>query len=264
MPTPPLDNIYVSLDEARASLEERRADPALLRKIEEFVGTNFMPEFKIGPKGVLWKYLLSPDNGFSFFLHQCAYTKVEPLVLEYLGDMFITINEEKKGLGRLRLTLPDGSKEVVDVMDFPPNQRKRMDEVVLKNGETLVDLHHRLLTFSGYQTGLRDQTDWAHAIGRPADYYYPYLAHFIAHGVLFESYLTDDPDEREVAFTREVVAPVMDRLENEFGLRPLIVRLFPEQQNESEDFYWWSYPPHVNEYLLSYVDEHGLRQRREV
>lgn len=264
MSTSPLDNIYVSLDEARASLEKRRMDPALLKRIESLVSANFMPEFKAGPRGVLWKYILSPDNGFSFFLNQCAYVKVEPLVLEYLGDMFITINEEKKGLGRLRLTLPDGSREVVDIMDFPPNQRRRMDEVVLKNGETLADLHHRLLKISGYQTGLRDQTDWAHTIGRPADYYYPYLAHFIAHGVLFESYLTDDPDEREVAFTREVVAPVMDRLEKEFGLRPLIVRLFPEQQSESEDFYWWSYPPHVNEYLLSYVDEHGLRQRRKV
>ena len=261
---PPLDNIYVSLDVARAALEERRKDSALLKRIETLVGADFIPEFKTGPKGVLWKYLLSPDNGFSFFLHQCAYVKVAPLVLEYLGDMFITINEEKKGLGRLRLTLPDGSRQVIDIMDFPPNQRKRMDEVMLKTGESLADLHHRLLSISGYQTGLRDQTGWAHAIGRPADYYDKYLAHFIAHGVLFESYLTDDPDEREVAFTREVVAPAMDRLEKEFGLRPLIVRLFPEQQDEDEDFYWWSYPPHVNEYLLSYVDEHGLNRGREV
>lgn len=259
-----LSRIYVPLDTAREELARRRSDPSLLKRVQDALGESFIPEFEAQPRGVVWKYIVSPDNGFAYFLHQCAYAKVAPLALEYRGDMFLTLNEEKKGLGRLRIRQPDGRKEIVEVMDFPANQRKRMDETTLTNGERLMDFHHRLLDVSGYDTQLRDNTEWAHARGKPAEYYYPYLAHFLAHGILFEAYLTDDPDEREVAFTRDVVAPAMERLEKDFQLRPLIVRLFPEQQDAEEDFYWWSYPPQVNEFLRGYVDVPGFKTRSAI
>jgi len=253
-----LDNIYVSLDEARAELARRREDSLLQKEVENEIGDLFWPMMKEEPHSVMWKYVLSPDNGFAFFLHLAAYVNARPLAVEYLGDTFLTLNEEKKGLGRLRVTLPDKSRGLVDIMDFPPNQKRLMEEVTLKNGTHLVDFHHDLMRRSGFESRVWDSTSWAHAIGKPSDYYYAYLAHFIAHGVAFEAYLTDDPDEREVAFTRDVVAPTMDKLEERFGYRPLIVRLFPEQQSDEEDFHWWSYPPHVNDYIVEYIQAQGF------
>jgi len=214
------------------------------------------------PHAVMWKYVMSPDHGFTFFLQEAAYVDAQPLTFEYVGDVFLTLNEEKKGLGRLRVTLPDGTKGLIDIMEFTPNQKKKFSEILIKTGTSLVDFHHNLLDISGYKTQLRDNTDWSHAIGKPIDYYYPYLAHFIAHGVLFESYVTDGSDEREVAFTRDVVIPTIDRLEEEYGFRPLIMRAFPENQEDHEDFYWWSYPPHVNSYILKFAEENGLEIQR--
>jgi len=253
-----LEYIYVTKEEARELLIERRNDHKLSESVESMLGDRFIPEFAGPPKGVLWKYVASPENGFVHYLNLCKETGVKPLFIEYLDDVFLTLNEEKKGLGRLRVTLPDGRKGTVNIMDFPPNQKKKMSNVLLKSGKGLVDFHHTLLERSGYEFQIRDNSAWAHAIGRPVDYYYPYLAHFITHGILFESYLTDDPDEREVAFTREVVAPMVDKLIADFGVQPLIVRLFPEEQTEEEDFYWWSYPPHINEMILEYVTANKL------
>jgi hypothetical protein len=253
-----LDYIYVTKEDARRLLLERRADTKLIQHVEAVLGKRFIPEFAGEPKGVVWKYIISPEHGFVHYLQLCKQTDVSPLFIEYLDDVFLTLNEEKKGLGRLRVTLPDGRKGTVDIMDFPPNQKKLMSSVLLKSGKKLVDFHHGLFGQSGYVAQVRDNSQWAHDIGKPVDYYYPYLAHFLVHGILFESYLTEDPDEREVAFTREVVAPTVDRLITDFGVQPLIVRLFPEEQNEEDDFYWWSYPPHVNDMIVEYVTDNKL------
>jgi hypothetical protein len=106
----------------------------------------------------------------------------------------------------------------------------------------------------------RDITDWYHTIGRPADYYYPYLLHFVAHGVFFEKFETG-VDEREYRFTQSVVLPALQKVEEQFGLKPLLVRLYPENQSDEEDFYWWCYPPRVNDFIVSYAREHSLPLR---
>ena len=41
---------------------------------------------------------------------------------------------------------------------------------------------------------------------------------------------------------------------------PMAVRLYPDPdgQSEEEDFYWWCYPPHINEYLTQYAHDNNL------
>jgi hypothetical protein len=83
----------------------------------------------------------------------------------------------------------------------------------------------------------------------------------VAHGVVFENYLTEEEDASEGTFTNNVVLPAMRRIKDKFGLKPLVIRLCPESQSEEEDFYWKCYPPRINEYILNYAQEHRLPVR---
>lgn len=252
-------NIYVSLDEARAELARRWQDGELRKRIEVELGENFIQTFgQESPRGVLTRQLCSPDNGFTFFFQCARYVNAEPLALEFTGDIFTHLNEEKKGLGRMHVTLADGSPATFDIMDFHANEKVRLSEAFLKSGENLVDFHHRLLQVAGLPVQLHDNTAWFRRIGKPSAYYYYLLSHFVVHGVLFETFSTDCRDGKETGFTKEVVGPALDRIEAQFGLKPLIVRLYPEEQIDDEVFYWWSYPPDINEYLLLYAKGNAL------
>ena len=182
------DNIYVSLDEAREEIKKRWADVELRKRVEDELGEKFMPSFKDNPRGVSFRQLCSPDNGFTFF-YQCAkYVGTDPLILEFHGDIFVSFNEEKKGLGRLRLTLADGSRVMVDIMNFHDNEKKKLGECILKTGENLFVFHHNLFEISKFKIELLENTEYFKKIGHATDYYYYIYLHFISHGVLFETY----------------------------------------------------------------------------
>lgn len=247
---------YTDLETARELIQQRWNDKALRRSVEEAIGYHFWPEMKKQPHGVLWRCLPSPDNGFTFFLQATQWLGLKSFLPEYIEDNFVHLNAEKKCLGRLSLTMPDGTKVTCDILDWQTNQGKPMTKVVMKTGESLVAFHHRLFDISGYQFIRRDLSDWwiSH---KPAHNYYYYGAHFIAHGVLFDVF-EDEQGSREEVFTREVILPNLERVEIEFGMKPLIVRHYPPEQTDDEDFYWFSYPPHVNDYLVKWAQENNL------
>ena len=121
------------------------------------------------------------------FTNSTKYINAVPLILEFHGDLFVHVNEEKKGLGRLRVLQEDGSKATMDIMNYNDNGKKPLHECLLKSGENLVDFHHKLLA----QVVLLDNTEWFRAIGRASDYYYPTLLHCVAHGIIIESFLDE-------------------------------------------------------------------------
>jgi hypothetical protein len=251
------NNIYSSLDIARSELAKRLHDSTLRDRITTELGEYFMPQYASSQRVVSTRQLASADNGFSFF-YQCAkYLGAKPLAQEYLGDVFVHFNEEKKGLGRLRVELEGGSRATVDIMDFHQNEKTALANCVLKSGENLVAFHHTLLDIDGYDIEKNDNTAWYRSIGKASDYYYFLLLHFVAHGVLFESFY-DEGGTNEDAFTHEVVYPTIERITDTFGLAPLIVRAYPEEQSDDEDFYWWSHSPQVNAHILKYAHEHTL------
>lgn len=128
---------------------------------------------------------------------------------------------------------------------------------MLKTGEKLVDFHHSLLDFSGYKVDIRDNTRWFQNIGSPDMFYYNLFLHFVCHGALFETFLTGI-NEKENDFTHKIVLPALEKVQKEFGISPILIHLYPQDQTEDEDQYWWSYPPLINEQLLRYADENKL------
>ncbi len=235
----------------------RQVNSPLRAEIERTLKENFWPEMLQAPRGVMVRSLPSPDNGFAFFHQASHWLGLIPLLPEYNQDKFVPLNSEKHGLARLRLTLPDGTCATCDILDWQAGQGKRLSEVILKTGETLTDFHHRLFNVAGYMVERRDISDWFHGRSPPANYYFYYLSHFLVHGVVFEA-IFENEDSREDQFTHEVIYPNIERIEKQFGLRPLIVQLYPPNQTQEEDFYWWSYPPHVNEYLVKWAMENNL------
>jgi len=252
------DNIYVSLDEAREELKKRWNDVDLKKRVEDELGEFFMSQFSEKPRAVLTNQVCVADNGFIFYYYCSKYVNAEPLSLEFLGDIFVHFNEEKKGLGRPRLVLGDGSKVIADMISVKENENKKLSECALMTGENLIDFHRKLLEVSGYKIDINDNTSWYNKIGHASDYYYYLLLHFVAHGVLFETFSTEEREGEEVGFTSKIVLPAIEKIEQKFGLKPLFFRRYPKNQTDEEDFYWWCYPPAVNKWIVEYAKNNKI------
>ncbi|MCX5894412.1 MAG: hypothetical protein NTZ51_01070 [Proteobacteria bacterium] len=210
------EGLYLSLDEAREELHKRWANAELKNQIEAELGDMFMPQFKDEPRGVSFRQVCSPDNGFVFF-YQCAkYVGVSPLVLEFHDDLFVHFNEEKKGLGRLRITLEDGERAMVDIMDFHAAEKKSLKEVKIKTGESLVGFHHNLFRVSGYDIELCENSKWFNDIGKAKKYYYYLLLHFIAHGFISENLF--EGDDKTAKFRDDIMLPAIKEIRGKFEL----------------------------------------------
>lgn len=250
------EDIHHSLDQARDRVILNANNVELQEKIKNELGDDFWPEFNNSQKGLLWRNVLTPDNSFVFYMSCCRYIGIEPVCFEFLGDTYVSINEEKKGLGQLKILLDDSCRAKVNIMDLHYWNKRLLSEIKLKTGENLVDFHHDLLKRSGYKVVLRDNTEWAHKHKKPVEWYYKYLLHFVVNGVLFDTFFF----ENDKKFLNEVVFPAIEKIEIKYGMKPLIVSLFPDPNNQTdeEDFYWWSYPPILNKYIIELVRERGL------
>lgn len=245
MPMSSAHAIYWTLDDARTEIAKRSRDLELRKKIEEELGDLFIPDFSGKPRSISFRQIITPDNGFMEFYQNSKYLGVEPLVMEYKKDIFVSFNEEKKGLGKLRVT-KNGKRGYLNILDFHANEKKALEEVTIKTGELLMDFHHGLMEHFGYAHAHKDFSEWFKKVGVAKDYYYPLLLHCVAHGVFFE---TLEGDEYENAFTRDIIMPTITRIKEKFGLVPIFVKLYPNDQTKEEDYYWWSFPPYVNDYI---------------
>ena len=222
---------YMSLDEARRELHRRWNDVGLRSAIESALGQHFMELFRDFARAILPRHLISPT------MASCCSTIAQniwaPAVrLEYLGDCFNSLNEEKMGSSRPRVFV-GANKFQLRLFNIKQWEKQPLREIVLATGETLASFHHGLFDRLGLHVEILDQTACYRAIGKPVDYYYPLFAHAVAHGVLFETFVTDDePVNRlqrktEHWFTDEVVRPIFERVTRDFGLRPMVVAPSP-------------------------------------
>lgn len=124
-------------------------------------------------------------------------------------------------------------------MDFNYDGR-RFDEIPSLNGCSLVEFHHRLLAHAHPRLAsrIRDASDWIFTASQISPRYLHLLSLAITDGVLFENFFMDDPEERR--FMEERILPSFHRAIELFGVKPLIVRLFtPEEENTP---ICWQYP----------------------
>lgn len=253
------DNLYLSLDEARKQVEQRWNNEKIKEQIESVLNEKYkLINVFTGdkPRAVIWRSMLSPDNGFELFYQSSNYLGCKVSPLEFLDDKFVTINEEKKALSQIRLNF-EGKNKYIELTEYNKEEGKKLRDVSLKNGEKLCDFHSRLFKENYNNLIITDISDWCKNIGSAKDYYYYYLLHFVCHGVLFESFSFEEG--REESFTKDIIIPAIEKIEKNFGLKPLIVRLYPENQSEGEDFYWFSYPKQINDSIIKYSKENNYQ-----
>jgi len=240
---------YFSLDEAREEIKKRWNNIELRKRIEEELSNNFIDFFKSDkPRSVLFRQMVSPDNGFYFFQQEAKYLDTKPTVVEYLEDIFVSFNEEKKGYGRLYV-----NNNYIDIINFYDSEKKTLKDIITIRGEKLFEFHHKLMEETKLDFDIFDNSDWFKSLGKAKDYYYQFLLHFICHGVLFENFVLDEENINENVFTINVVLPAIKKIEDKFGLRPLIVKMYPDGQTMAEDLYWWSYPYNISKKILDFL-----------
>jgi len=252
------NNIYCSLDEAREEIRKRFENKELKKKVEDYLSNNFIPGLSADePKAVFAKSVVSPSWGYDFFCVGAKYLGLNPLLAEYTDDLFTGLSEDKLLLSRLSILWNDGTKKKVDIVNYKEYHAKQIPEVRVFSGERLIDFHHNLFKLSQYPASkITDMSKYFKSYGRPKDYYPYYLANFICHGVLFEKFETN-PKTHEYKFTKEVAVPVIDFLEEKFGFKPIIVKLYPDNQSKDEDFSLGCYNKNINDFLIDYVSKNN-------
>ncbi len=245
---------YFSLDEAREEIKKRWANTELKKKIEEILGEYLFSDLTNEPKAVLCRSIASPDNGLNFFIDCSHYLDLKPLVIEYSEDKYVVMNEEKRGLTKLRIVNNNGNKEFIEIVDSNKEQGKKMSEVITKLNQNikLIDFHHDLLNRHYTNFLFKNYSDWFHKFKNPNEYYFYYLLNFVAHGVYFEVFDMTDSD-REKSFVNQNVLLNLKKIRDLTGLDPIVVRLYPDNQTDDEDFYWFSYPSKIQNDIISLI-----------
>ncbi len=247
-----ISDYYTPFDELISTAQARWEDRALRTRLEEFLGSDMPRALRegVGPAAVSVRCIATPDNEFLNFLGQANTLQLRPVFLEYAKDKFVAKNEDKYALCKLHFFSESAAniKEcpTLKLIDFNRFEGKAFADIRTLSDETLVDFHHGLLhEYLGEETtrgiAIEDFSDWFNRTRYATEhYYFYYLSLFVCHGVLFENLLMSD-DERE--FTETKILPSFKRIEEEFGVKPLIHPITPTENED--DFRWWTYPGDV-------------------
>lgn len=235
--------------EALRIFKARREDPVLTERVREALGkeSEVLTYRKKQPQALLFRQLATPTHEILLFLKKAAELNLEPLILEYHADKFVSArNRYKRGLGKLPVfhyTDSKGHDAVTfhTIFDFNAYTGESFVDIECTSGEGLIHFHHRLLK---QVTGIDskeiciDGTQWFKKKGGAAIKYYKALMILcIRDFIMFENY---EQTHHLAPFMREVIVPAFHEVWEEFGVRPLITRLLPRE--EETRMYWDAYP----------------------
>lgn len=246
-------DLFTDATEAVAELQRRREDAQLERRLHESLGESAGIVLKrcATPTAVLFRQVASPTHEAIHFLELADRLGLQPIFLEFHGDKFVTArNKYKHNLGKMPIyqhTASDGTVHIRyhTLLDFPEFEGDDLGAVQTLDGESLVSFHHRMfkkVTGTDVATLCVDGTPWFSTTGTTAQQHYRgILPLFIRDAILFENYL---PNGHEGAFVKKNVVPAFAEVTEAFGMRPLIVRLLPEETET--DMRWDIYPKEMD------------------
>ncbi len=242
-----IDDIYTPIEEAKKEIWRRWNDKELKKKVEKFLGSDIPKFLQKEPRAIYTDYLASPDWSFFNFYEKSKEVGLKPIVWEYLDDIFVTNNASKVSLAKMVFyhgkddygDMVTSTRHIIDLSG--KNEKRKIKDIYTLWDEKFVDFHHRALNEFYKEIEFHDGSEWVHKMGdKPINYYKYALALYIRNGILFENYLLSGKEKK---FTKEILIPSFEFVKEKFGLKPLIVRLIPE--NEEENKYWWYYPEFI-------------------
>jgi len=93
-------DLYTTVEEAKEEIWKRWNDENLRKEVEQFLGE--IPEvFKKKTRACLFRQIFSPNYKYLKFLDLIQVIDLKSLGIEYLEDMFLTLNKDKTCLGKM-------------------------------------------------------------------------------------------------------------------------------------------------------------------
>lgn len=240
-----LDSIYTPLAEAEKEIKRRWKDKKLQKKISEFFNGNIPYFLRDEPKAYFARQIITPNFEFFNFIKSLKGLKLDFVCPEIKEDYFSAKNSCKYHLGKLFFNDGGGKRggmklKTCNVINFNQSNGKKLCHVETLWGENLIDFHHRILgsVVPDIEKKIFDISEWKKKESKSFDeFYLKFLAFFICNAILFENFLVN---KEERHFTKNVVLPSFYKLNELFGVRPLIVRSLPHKEEESDA--WFYYP----------------------
>jgi len=239
--------MYTPLEEAKEEVWHRWNNVDLRRRVLEYVGK--LPDgYGAEPCAVLSRHVATPNFEAHRFHEIARPTGLQMVCDVYLADKFCTKNPDKYWLGKMAFHSGKGKNNGdrltnVKLIVFHTEDGKVFADMATLWGDNFVSFHQRLFGYFFPDIRCIDNSDWTIKAGTSLlEYYQRFLAIFVCHGILFENFLDEGGEGK---FTREVVWPATRKVTDHFGLKPLIVRLRPEESEA--DQYWCWYPGHLEE-----------------
>jgi uncharacterized protein len=252
-----INDIYTPLSVAKEEIWRRWNDKELTKKLNKFFKNDKSSFVKGSPKAFLVRNVTSPNKEFFRFLDIASGLELEENFLEFTKDKFTANNDLKYHLGKCfffsGLGKNGGNKlSTMRIINFNTAEGKSFDKIDTIFGNNLVDFHHFLIEecLPNFKSKIIDISEWLSKKGSiSSSFYSNYLAFFIRNGVLFENFLMDGT---EAELTKNVVIPAIKKLENMFGVRPLIVPLLPLE--DASDPYWCYYPADLEKKVKNFKE----------
>jgi hypothetical protein len=234
------EEIYVRLEDVSSPTDAVLSDfwPEALR-----------PHLK-GPTAILARQIATPNYEMLWFTRLARRHGLHALIVEHASDWFTVNNPTKLALGSLPIVTGrsrDGQMIMrrQRMLDPSAAEGQRLDEVVFRSGERLIDYHHRKLRdVMGPNTpDVLDLMDLLPSgLGEPSNYYVEFFKMLAGPLVLFEDFVIDD---QTAAFFRGTVLPAWQTVVASTQRRPQIVRLGPDRRTSSP--MWSAYPASVSD-----------------
>lgn len=246
-----IDDIYTPLEDAKEEIWKRWNDKELEKKVKKYLNGHIPPVFENEPKAISTSHVATPNWAFFHFWENSKKTGLKPVAFEYTDDQFVTTNFDKASLAKMIFyhgkndngEMITSSQHAIDLTG--KEEKKVIKEIETLWGENFVDFHHRTLNSFYEDVEIHDGSEWYHKMGKHAKDYYKYvLALYIRNGILFENFLLTKNEEK---FTKEILLPAFEHVYKEFGIKPLIVPICP--QDEADRKYWFYYPEFIKMFL---------------
>lgn len=238
--------VYFDLNRAIEELERRSLDTEIDKYLIEILDFGMpTPLVESKDNAVIFRHVATSNYEIlRFFEVVKDLENIKPLVLEYTQDRFLSINDWKHSLGKIRFNkgidrLGNPIVEAKTIIDFSTSDNRPISEVNTVWGQSLVGFHHEMLSYHSVDMSkVHDISHWVMRAGSNARAYYKkFLSLFLKNNILFENFLLEKKEKR---FTEEVVLPLIFEIEKESGYSPIIVALEPTE-TEGDDF-WVSHP----------------------
>lgn len=237
-------DFYTSANDAKIEIKKRQQDEKLKKKVGEFLNGDIPVQFEREPRAVMFRQICIPDSETARFIKHAHFLELKPFVFEYYDDKFTTVNPDKLRWGRIDVfeKMNKNNEPIIKathIMDYHKNDGKKIKELYTIWGQNVIDFFHE--SFSYLQVDkpeMQDMSIWLKNNGSKSDKYYKnFFSLFVTHGVYLENFVLDGGDVEP--FFQEIAYPAFSFVQEKFGIKPLIVQVFSQEEIERCDQWYF-------------------------